>query len=77
MDVVNTQLKANQLLDERGRAVGLVEAHRMVVRQQGVGGLFSGLLPRMAIIGMGSTVFWFWYGQCQHMLAGTHTEAHS
>jgi hypothetical protein len=52
IDVVNTQMKSGALSSN-----GLVAAHFQLVRNKGIGALFQGLLPRVVLLGCGSSVF--------------------
>jgi hypothetical protein len=56
LDVANTVVKSSL----EGRSVA--DTVKFIVRERGVRGLFVGLAPRMLILGMGSTVFWYFYG---------------
>jgi solute carrier family 25 S-adenosylmethionine transporter 26 len=60
IDCVNTRIKSGELAK-----YNVVEAHKEIVRRNGVKALFRGLLPRTVILSLGSSVFWFWYNKLQ------------
>jgi hypothetical protein len=64
LDVVNTRLKASSQA-----GLGMVDTGAAVLRCEGLPVLlFAGLGPRMAIIGLGSGVFWGVHGHCRQAL---------
>mmetsp|Transcript_48848 Transcript_48848/g.98296 ORF Transcript_48848/g.98296 Transcript_48848/m.98296 type:complete len:293 (+) Transcript_48848:59-937(+) len=64
LDVVNTRMKASSQT-----GVVMAEMAATVVRREGLSALFfAGLGPRMAIIGLGSGVFWGAHGHCRRAL---------
>jgi solute carrier family 25 S-adenosylmethionine transporter 26 len=63
IDCVNTRIKSGELAK-----YNVVEAHKEIVRRNGVKALFRGLLPRTVILSLGSSVFWFWYNKLQDSL---------
>lgn len=54
IDCVNTRIKSGELAQ-----YNMVRAHMEIVRKDGVSALFRGVVPRCAILGLGSTVFWY------------------
>lgn len=56
LDCVNTRMKSGELSQ-----MSLLQAHKHIVKQDGVKALFRGIIPRITIIGLGSTVFWWLY----------------
>mmetsp|Transcript_22099 Transcript_22099/g.32199 ORF Transcript_22099/g.32199 Transcript_22099/m.32199 type:complete len:271 (+) Transcript_22099:135-947(+) len=59
-DCVNTRIKSGELASN-----SVIGAHFEIARRDGVKALFRGLVPRMAVLSLGSTVFWFWYNHLQ------------
>lgn len=56
LDCVNTRIKSGELAH-----LGILDAHRFIWKNDGFSALYRGLVPRMAVIGLGSTVFWYNY----------------
>lgn len=56
LDCVNTRIKSGEIVN-----MGLIDAHVYIVKKDGFKALYRGLVPRMAVIGFGSTVFWYNY----------------
>jgi hypothetical protein len=56
LDCVNTRIKSGEIQN-----MGLVDAHMYILKKDGFQALFRGLLPRITVIGFGSTVFWYNY----------------
>lgn len=56
LDCVNTRIKSGEL-----EGMSLIQAHREIIRKDGFTALFRGLAPRSAILGLGSTLFWYIY----------------
>lgn len=54
IDCVNTRIKNGEFAH-----IGMIDTYRQIVVQDGVRALFRGVAPRCAILGMGSTVFWY------------------
>jgi hypothetical protein len=72
IDCVNTRIKSGELAN-----FGVVGAHMEIVRKDGVTALFRGVVPRGAILGLGSTVFWYLQATLMHMIMGEQpTSAH-
>jgi solute carrier family 25 folate transporter 32 len=65
IDVVNTRIKSGELAN-----FGVVDAHVQIIRKDGVTALFRGVVPRGAILGQGSTVFWYLQATLMHMITG-------
>ena len=55
LDVVNTRLKAMQTSKANASLGG---AFSEIVAKEGTGALFRGLVPRVIILGLGSSIFW-------------------
>jgi hypothetical protein len=68
IDVVNTQMKSGALTSK-----GLVSAHFELARTHGIAGLFKGLLPRVVLLGAGSSVFFAIYNAAGVALAAPPT----
>jgi hypothetical protein len=56
LDVVNTRIKGGSI---SGSEVGILKGGRLVLRSEGPAALFAGLAPRVFIIGLGSSMFFF------------------
>jgi solute carrier family 25 S-adenosylmethionine transporter 26 len=67
IDCVNTRIKSGELA-----SFNIARAHAEIVRRDGVQALFRGLTPRMVILGVGSTVFWYWFAKVRSLVAATH-----
>jgi hypothetical protein len=65
IDCVNTRIKSGELASH-----GVVSAHAEIVRRDGVKALFRGVAPRAAILGGGSTLFWYLQATVMHRLTG-------
>lgn len=63
IDCVNTRIKTGELAK-----LHVIQAHLYIIRKDGISALFRGLLPRAAILGLGSTVFWYCQTSILHML---------
>jgi hypothetical protein len=63
IDCVNTRIKSGELAN-----FGVVGAHLEIIRKDGVTALFRGVVPRGAILGLGSTVFWYLQATLMHMI---------
>jgi hypothetical protein len=60
MDVVNTRIKSGEFPASRG----ILRTHMDIINMKengGVRALFRGVLPRLGVIGIGSTAFWYFY----------------
>jgi hypothetical protein len=62
LDCINTRMKSGELAEG-----SLIAAGSEIVRKDGASALFRGLLPRTFIIGLGSTVFFYWYGMFREL----------
>lgn len=72
IDCVNSRIKSGELAN-----FGVISAHMEIIRKDGVGALFRGVVPRGAILGLGSTVFWYLQATILHMIPGAaSTTAH-
>jgi hypothetical protein len=56
IDCVNTRIKSGERALQN---LSVTAAHFEIIKKDGVTALFRGLVPRSAILGLGSTVFWF------------------
>ena len=63
VDCVNTRIKSGELA-----GLSVFRAHAEVVRRDGLAALFRGLGPRAAILGLGSTVFWYSQATLKHIM---------
>jgi len=60
MDVVNTRIKSGEFAATNG----IIRTHVDIIKMKengGVRALFRGVLPRIGVIGVGSTAFWYLY----------------
>ena len=70
LDVLNTRLKAAPILGVTPSAAPTTMGGMLkhVVATEGAGALFAGLVPRAAIFGLGSGVFWGCYSHTRRIL---------
>ena len=66
LDVVNTRLKNGDFASVKNR--GIYHIMMLIGRTEGVSVLFSGVTPRIAIISLGSTAFWYLYAAFRNVL---------
>ena len=64
IDCVNSRIKSGEFAE-----LSVFRAHVEIVRADGASALFRGVLPRAAILGLGSTVFWYLQTTFMHMLS--------
>jgi hypothetical protein len=67
IDCVNTRIKSGELA-----SFSIARAHSEIVRRDGVQALFRGLAPRAVILGVGSTVFWYWFAKVRSLISADH-----
>jgi solute carrier family 25 iron transporter 28/37 len=68
LDVAKTRLQTQH--DTGKRYGGLVDALRTIRREEGMGGLFSGLKPRIMLHAASSAIVWATYEYMKRLLAG-------
>mmetsp|Transcript_79067 Transcript_79067/g.155115 ORF Transcript_79067/g.155115 Transcript_79067/m.155115 type:complete len:343 (-) Transcript_79067:11-1039(-) len=71
IDCVNTRIKSGELAH-----MGVVRAHIEIIKRDGATALFRGLIPRCAILGLGSTLFWYLQASFMRKLSGSNIGHH-
>lgn len=66
LDCINTRIKSGDIAS--AKSMSFLDVGLSMVRVDGAGTLFRGLLPRSVIIGLGSTVFWSLYANIREFL---------
>ena len=65
IDCVNSRIKSGELAQ-----YNVLQAHVEIVKRNGFTALFRGVVPRAAILGLGSTMFWYLQATILHSLNG-------
>jgi len=71
IDCVNSRIKSGELA-----RFGVMSAHFEIIRKDGVAALFRGVAARSVLLGVGSTVFWYFQSSTMKFITGSEGGGH-